>query len=227
MNDGYSGTIALFRRSLSMSGCSVLQAHILDVLPKLAEQRARHYIKGAHGYFMGSWSDGNNGGSGGANSLKKVLDKSGKGGIIELGSEGMFRRKDPNKIEPMPKKQLRRIEQAFQRQGGVIQRGEAVDEYLEKRHAEGITYDAKTVLLRQKPSRASVLEEMIHTAQYRNGKNDGSTKSMILCEIEAQKKLLANSKPYKLTGNEIAQTKRALEMYLRQLDEYNIKHGGG
>ena len=68
---------------------------------------------------------------------------------------------------------------------------------------------------------------MIHTAQYRNGKNDGSTKSMILCEIEAQKKLLANSKLYKLTGNEIAQTKRALEMYLRQLDEYNIKHGGG
>lgn len=163
----------------------------------------------------------------GSTSGAKSLDKSGKGGIIELGSEGMFRRKDPNKIEPMPKKQLRRIEQAFQRQGGVIQRGEAVDEYLEKRHAEGITYDAKTVLLRQKPGRASVFEEMIHTAQYRNGKNDGSTKSMILCEIEAQKKLLANSKPYKLTGNEIAQTKRALEMYLRQLDEYNIKHGGG
>ena len=84
---------------------------------------------------MGSWSDGNSGGSGGSNSLKKVLDKSGKGGIIELESEGMFRRKDPNKIEPMPKKQLRRIEQAFQRQSGVIQRGEAVDEYLEKRHA--------------------------------------------------------------------------------------------
>ena len=83
MNDVYSETIALFRRSLSMSGCSVLQANNLDVLPKLAEQRARHYIKGAHGYFMGSWSDGNNGGSGGANSLKKVLDKSGKGGIIK------------------------------------------------------------------------------------------------------------------------------------------------
>ena len=158
MNDGYSETIALLRSSLSMSGCSVLQAHILDVLPKLAEQRARHYIKGAHGYFMGSWSDGNSGGSGGANSLKKALDKSGKGGIIELGSEGMFRRKDPNKIEPMPKKQLRRIERAFQRQGGVIQRSEAIDEYLEKRHAEGITYDAKTVLLRQNPGRASVFE---------------------------------------------------------------------
>ena len=86
MNDVYSETIALFRRSLSMSGCSVLQAHILDVLPKLAEQRARHYIKGAHGYFMGSWSDGNNGGSGGSNSLKKVLDKSGKGGIINTGA---------------------------------------------------------------------------------------------------------------------------------------------
>ncbi|MCI5667793.1 MAG: hypothetical protein MR291_03390 [Oscillospiraceae bacterium] len=84
---------------------------------------------------MGSWFDGNGGGHGGAKASEKALDKSVKGGIIELGSEGMFRRKDPNKIEPMPKKQLRRIEQAFQRQGGVIQRGEAVDEYLEKRHA--------------------------------------------------------------------------------------------
>lgn len=162
----------------------------------------------------------------GASSPKRV-DKSGKSGIIILGSEGMFRRKDPNRIEPMPKKQLRRIEQAFQKQGGVIQRGEAVDKYLEKRNAEGITYDAKTVLLRQNPGRASVFEEMIHTAQYRDGRNDGSQKSRILCEIEAQKKLLANAKPYKLTGNEIAQTKRALEMYLRQLDEYNIEHGGG
>lgn len=72
----YSGTIALLRGCLLSPECSVLQAHILDVLPKLAEQRARHYIKGAHGYFMGSWSDGNGGGHGGAKASEKALDKS-------------------------------------------------------------------------------------------------------------------------------------------------------
>lgn len=138
----------------------------------------------------------------------------------------MFRRKDTTKIDPMPKNQLRKIERAFQKQGGIIQRNEATDEYLEKKRAEGITYDSKTVLLKQKPGRASVFEEMIHTAQYRDGKNDGTRKSALLCEIEAQKKLLANSKAYKLTDSEIKQTQRALEMYLRELAEYT-KHGGG
>ena len=82
----YSGTIALLRGCLLLSECSVLQAHILDVLPKLAEQRTRHYIKGAHGYFMGSWSDGNGGGHGGAKALKKALDKSARNGIINTGA---------------------------------------------------------------------------------------------------------------------------------------------
>lgn len=80
----YSGTIALLRGCLLLPECSVLQAHILDVLPKLAERRARHYIKGAHGYFMGSWSDGNGGGHGGAKASEKALDKYGKSDIIRL-----------------------------------------------------------------------------------------------------------------------------------------------
>ena len=46
----------------------------------LVEQRARHWTKGAHGYFTGSCSDGaSSGGSGG-----KGLDKSGGSGIIKL-----------------------------------------------------------------------------------------------------------------------------------------------
>ena len=86
MNDSYSATITLLRGSMSMPECSDLQAHILDVFPKLAEQRARYYIKGAHGYFMGSWSDGNSGSSGRADLLIKALDKSGGSGIINTGA---------------------------------------------------------------------------------------------------------------------------------------------
>ncbi len=139
----------------------------------------------------------------------------------------MFRKNRSGKIEPMPKKQLRKIQRAFQRQGGIIQMDKETDEYLRTKHAEGITYDSKTILLRQNPGRASVFEELIHTAQYRDGKNDGSRKSVLLNEIEAQNKLIRNAKAYKLTESEINQTRKALRMYTDELEAYNVTHGGG
>lgn len=60
-------------------------------------------------------------------------------------------------------------------------------------------------------------EELIHTHQYKIGKNDGSELSRITCEIEAQKKLLKYSKAYKLTKSEIEQTKIALKNYQNDL----------
>lgn len=100
----------------------------------------------------------------------------------------LTRKEKPNAyIEPMPRKQFRKIKKAFQRQGGVIQQSDIIDDYLEGKHAEGITYSADTILLKQNPGRASVFEELIHAAQYRNGKNDGSAKDCLLNEIEAQK----------------------------------------
>ena len=66
----------------------------------------------------------------------------------------------------------------------------------------------------------SVFEELIHTAQYRNGENDGSYESRLKCEIYAQKKLLKYKKVYKLTEAEIEQTKAALRSYEAELREY-------
>ena len=123
-------------------------------------------------------------------------------------------------VEPIPKKQFRTIKKAFQQQGGVIQQNDDTDLYLETKHAEGITYDAKTILLKQDPGRASVFEELIHTAQYRKGKNDGSEKSQLLNEIEAQQKLLKYAKAYKLTKSEIVQTENALKRYQEELEIY-------
>lgn len=139
----------------------------------------------------------------------------------------MFRKDRSGKIEPMPKKQLRKIQRAFQQQGGIIQMDKETDEYLKTKHAEGITYDSKTILLRQNHGRASVFEELIHTAQYRDGKNDGSRKSVLLNEIEAQNKLIKNAKAYKLTKSEINQTRKALRMYTDELEAYKVTHGGG
>ena len=153
------------------------------------------------------------------------VDKSGGSGIINTGSEGMYRKKNPDKVEPMPKKQLRKIEKSFKSKGGIIQSNAETDAYLDSKNAEAITYDAFTILLKQNPGRASVFEELIHATQYRTGKNDGSYISRLKCEISVQKKLLKNAKAYKLTDGEVIQTKKALQMYEQELNEY-IKNGG-
>lgn len=155
----------------------------------------------------------------------KRVDKSAESGIMNIGSEEMYRKKSDFKIEPMPKKQLHRIEKRFKACGGVIQYDEITDEYLKSRNAEAITYNASTILIRRNAGRASVFEELIHATQYRNGENNGTYISRLRCEILAQEKLIKHAKAYKLTDNEVTQTKQALEAYKKELEEY-IKNGG-
>ncbi len=139
----------------------------------------------------------------------------------------MYRKKAADKVEPMPKKQFRAIKKAFQQKGGIIKQNDETDEYLNKNNAEGVTYNSETILLKQNPGRACVFEELIHSAQYKAGKNDGSEKSRLLNEIEAQKKLIKHAKEYKLTEREIIQTQKALNRYLEDLIAYNKSNGGG
>lgn len=159
------------------------------------------------------------------------LTRGGSSGIIKSGSENkmdalMRKEKPVGYIPPMPKAQLHRIVKAFKAHGGIIQMDDATDSYLESKNAEAITYGSHTILLRQKPTRASVFEELIHSTQYRNGENDGSYESRLKCEIAAQKKLLKNQKAYKLTDSEVFQTKKALESYEKELRKYYNQNGG-
>lgn len=156
-------------------------------------------------------------------SEKGVLN-SGEGGIIN--KEGLHRKKAQNNVEPMPKKQLQRIVKRFKQNGGIMQMNEATDKYLESKLAEAITYNEKTILLKQKPGRASVFEELIHASQYKQGINDGSYGSRLKCEISAQEKLIKYQKAYRLTKEEVVQTQKALKSYQKELDEY-LKNGGG
>lgn len=135
------------------------------------------------------------------------------------------KKKAENAIEPMPKKQLRKIVKGFARQGGKIQMDAYTDEYLKSKKAEAITYNMNTILLHTNPGRAAVFEELIHATQYRQGKNDGSYVSRVLCEIEAQKKLLKYQNEYKLTKQEVKQTKLALDSYEKELKLY--REAGG
>ena len=156
---------------------------------------------------------------------EKPVANSGESGIIKVRGEGMYRKSKQGKIEPMPKKQFHRLEKSFRRRGGIIQHNPATDDYLSTKHAEGITYDSKTILLKQNPGRASVFEELIHAHQYRTGKNDGSYLSRLNSEIDAQRKLLRHSTLFQLTQQEIEQTKSALKSYKNELEEYYKKGG--
>ncbi|MDD6176134.1 MAG: hypothetical protein PUC59_10340 [Firmicutes bacterium] len=148
-----------------------------------------------------------------------------KNDIIQTENEPMYRKRQVGKIEPMPKKQFQKIEKRFKTNGGVFQYGEETDRYLESKHAEAITYNAKTILFKRHPGRASVFEELIHATQYRTGENDGSYLCRLQCEIAAQKKLLKYSKAYSLTAPEIEQTKIALAAYENDLKAYLDKGG--
>lgn len=97
--DNYSLTINALVGTLNIAN-SALEQRVLSLLPVLAEQRARHWTKGAHGYFTGSYSDGAGGGGSGG----KGLDKSGGSGIIKAEIE-----KGSIKLEINPEKQARHI----------------------------------------------------------------------------------------------------------------------
>ena len=156
---------------------------------------------------------------------EKQLVKAEKSGIIKTSNKGMLRKSQKGKTEPMPKKQFHKLEKSFKRKGGIMQYGLETDQYLASRHAEGITYDSKTILLKQKPSRSDVFEELIHAHQYRTGKNDGSYLARLNCEIDAQKKLIRHRKLFQLTDREVDQTISALKAYEEELKRYYSKGG--
>ncbi len=184
----------------------------------LPQQRERISIDGRKGVDVSFGKQ--------AEKAENPVAKSAESGIISLESvEGMYRKSKKGKVEPMPKKQFHRLEKSFKRRGGIIQYSQATDDYLASKHAEGITYDSKTILLKQNPGRASVFEELIHAHQYRTGKNDGSYLSRLNSEIDAQKKLIRHSSLFQLTQQEIEQTKSALESYKKELKDYYNKGG--
>ena len=171
---------------------------------KLPEQMERVYIDGLGRIVSGRKTFSN-------------VDKSLETAIIK--EKKMYRRKSNKLVEPMPKKQLQKIVKGFRKQGGIIQMDETTDAYLKQKKAEAVTLNYNTILLMQKPGRAAVFEELIHATQWRMGRNDGSLKVRLICEIEAQEKLLKYSTAYKLTKVEISQTEKALRAYKMELEK--------
>ena len=132
----------------------------------------------------------------------------------------MYRKKKSDKyIHPMPKKQFFIVEKQFNQQGGKFYMDNEAELILEAQGAEACTLDAKTILLRKRPTRAAVYEELFHAKQFSEGSIDGTLKNMYECEIEAKKYLLDNANVLELTQNEITQTKESLKWYLNKLEK--------
>lgn len=96
--------------------------------------------------------------------------------------------------------ELARIKTAFGRNGGIIDQGAEAQAYLRLQGAEDVTFGADTILLRSSPSRSSVFEELIHTAQNRTGRFTGE--NVLQMEIEAAEKLIRFRRGYGIPNSE-------------------------
>lgn len=114
--------------------------------------------------------------------------------------------------QPINPERLGRMKSAFERQGGVIDQGQDATGYLRVRGAEGLTFDAKTILLPEQPTTSAVFEEFIHTAQHRTGRfgeaieQFGNAEAIRLMEMEAAEKLIRNRRPWGIPPQEVRQT---------------------
>ncbi|MCL2517934.1 MAG: hypothetical protein FWF15_05165 [Oscillospiraceae bacterium] len=138
-----------------------------------------------------------------------------KGDIIDIAA---MKRGNNQMPIPMDNEKFLKIKTAFEKRGGIIQCDKATDKYLDSKMAEGLTYNENTILLKTNASVSAVFEELIHSAQYRQGRNDGTPENRLLMEIEAQKKLIKNQKAYGISDIENEQTKKALTDYYKELE---------
>ncbi|SFN24798.1 RHS repeat-associated core domain-containing protein [Nitrosospira briensis] len=118
--------------------------------------------------------------------------------------------KRPASFDPMPEGQFKRIQEAFKRQGKVIDNSEDALRYLETRGAEGVTFNAETILVRPGASPSTVFEELIHATQHRTGRfaewtrKYGNAGAEAMAEYEAAKRLVKNRSAYGISDAENA-----------------------
>ncbi len=112
---------------------------------------------------------------------------------------------------PMDEAKFSRIKSAFERGGGSFMSSDELDKYLAARGADAITYNDKLVIFRRDPppTASEVFEELIHTAQFRQG--GVSTRDADLLEIKAKEKLLRYQKQYGIPDHEHDQTMQQLK----------------
>ncbi|RJX39123.1 hypothetical protein D3P09_16660 [Paenibacillus pinisoli] len=150
---------------------------------------------------------------------KKVGPGAAKDRPVEGTGEGLARStgQSTGSIDPV---KFDRMKKAFEKQGGVIDQSDEAIRYLDYRGAEAVTWNEKTIQLRQNPTTSAVFEEFIHTAQYRAGKiPDQTPRTVLTVEIEAAEKLINYRKAYGIPNDETRATIERLRRMRQELDE--------
>ncbi|WP_027084711.1 hypothetical protein [Cohnella panacarvi] len=150
---------------------------------------------------------------------KELLTAIEKKKAIEGTGEGLTRSggHSTGSIDPV---KFDRMKTAFEKQGGVIDQSDEAIRYLDYRGAEAVTWNEKTIQLRQNPTTSAVFEEFIHTAQYRAGKiPDQTPRTVLTVEIEATEKLINYRKAYGIPNVETRATIERLRRMRQELDE--------
>ena len=105
-------------------------------------------------------------------------------------------------LPKMDEQRFLKIKAAFERHGGIMASAPEIDAHLERIGAESSTLNQNTILIKTDriPSASAVYEELIHTAQFRDGQAIGS--NWIDMEIEAKVKLIKYQKYYQISDAE-------------------------
>ena len=134
-------------------------------------------------------------------------------------NQGMDRNKGPNKRRPINIVKQRELTREFRLRGGYIWQDSSSETCLDKRGADACCLDSTTVALRKRPTLSEVLEEIFHAGQYNDGKMDGSRKSTVIAEIEAQEYLLSVAEELSILKSETNHTRKMLQAYKKELKE--------
>ena len=120
---------------------------------------------------------------------------------------------------------VRRVKKALARKGVVLEQSKEWDDYLISTGREAVTYTDGTMIMHTKVSSSGFFEELIHYGQVINKRAIfGDAENMLLMEIEAQERLMANQRAYKITSFEMEILTKNLQWYKIQLEK--MKKGG-
>jgi hypothetical protein len=154
--------------------------------------------------------------------LKRKFDSIGNATNTTLFSQR------PTSFDPMDADQFARIQDAFARQGRTIDNSEDALRYLETRGADGVTFNADTILVRPDASPSTVFEELIHATQHRTGRFDrwvsqhGNAGAIVRAEYEAASRLVRNQRAYGISDAEHAVNQARVQEFRSQLRDLRI-----
>ena len=120
---------------------------------------------------------------------------------------------------------VQRVKASLSRKGVILEQSEEWDAYLVSQGMEATTFSDGTMIMHTKVSASGFFEELIHYGQIKSGRATyGDEETLLLLEIEAKERLIANRMVYEITDFEIEVLTEVLNQYRTKLG--NIRKGG-